>query len=221
MWACMPTMPHSAAGCRTDPPVSDAERHGREPGRDSHGRSAARSAGNASTCPTDCSMGPNAECSVDEPIANSSQLVLPMTTAPSASRRSTAVAEYGGAHIHRGFASPPSSACRERTSLSLMRDGHAVERSVASRRVSSARARSIAPSASTVMKALRSARPRFDGAERGSDGRFRGESPLRIEPRECGEPATSIESEHLGHAEQAGADFAASGALVHDFVTLE
>jgi hypothetical protein len=36
--------------------------------------------------------GPNAEFSFDEPIANSSQLVLPTTTPPAASRRSTAVA---------------------------------------------------------------------------------------------------------------------------------
>ena len=41
-------------------------------------------------------VGPNAEFSVDEPIANSSQLVLPMMTAPAASRRSTTVASYGG-----------------------------------------------------------------------------------------------------------------------------
>jgi hypothetical protein len=35
---------------------------------------------------------PNAEFSFDEPIANSSQLVLPTTTAPASSKRSTAVA---------------------------------------------------------------------------------------------------------------------------------
>ena len=39
---------------------------------------------------------PYAEFSVDEPIANSSQFVLPMTTAPAASRRSIAVASCGG-----------------------------------------------------------------------------------------------------------------------------
>ena len=33
---------------------------------------------------------------MDEPIANSSQFVLPMTTAPAASRRVTTVASYGG-----------------------------------------------------------------------------------------------------------------------------
>ncbi|OGL14501.1 MAG: hypothetical protein A3F92_08255 [Candidatus Rokubacteria bacterium RIFCSPLOWO2_12_FULL_71_22] len=37
-------------------------------------------------------VGPNAECSVEEPIANSSMFVLPSSTAPAASRRSTTVA---------------------------------------------------------------------------------------------------------------------------------
>ena len=40
--------------------------------------------------------GPNAEFSLDEPIANSSQLVLPTMTAPARSSRSTTVASYGG-----------------------------------------------------------------------------------------------------------------------------
>jgi len=40
--------------------------------------------------------GPNTEVSFDEPIANSSQLVLPTTSAPAASRRETTVASYGG-----------------------------------------------------------------------------------------------------------------------------
>ena len=37
-------------------------------------------------------VGPKAEFSVDDPIANSSQLVLPTITAPAAARRSTTVA---------------------------------------------------------------------------------------------------------------------------------
>ena len=40
--------------------------------------------------------GPNAEFSFDDPIANSSQLVLPTTIAPAACSRDTAVASYGG-----------------------------------------------------------------------------------------------------------------------------
>ena len=46
-------------------------------------------------------VGPKAEFSVDEPIANSSQLVLPMKTAPAASRRETAVASKGGTNDSR------------------------------------------------------------------------------------------------------------------------
>src|SRR5262249_33329617 len=46
-------------------------------------------------------VGPNAEFSVDEPIANSSQLVLPITTAPAASSRTIAVASYGGTKLSR------------------------------------------------------------------------------------------------------------------------
>ncbi len=41
-------------------------------------------------------VGPNAEFSVDEPIANSSRFVLPITIPPAARMRSTTVAEYGG-----------------------------------------------------------------------------------------------------------------------------
>ena len=37
-------------------------------------------------------VGPKAEFSVDDPIANSSQLVFPTITAPAATNRSTAVA---------------------------------------------------------------------------------------------------------------------------------
>src|SRR3954454_24971018 len=48
-------------------------------------------------------VGPNAEFSVDEPIANSSRLVLPMTMAPAARTRSTTVASYGGRHPSRIF----------------------------------------------------------------------------------------------------------------------
>src|SRR5215472_5159909 len=45
--------------------------------------------------------GPNAEFSLDEPIANSSQLVFPTMTAPAAFNRSTTVASYGGTNVSR------------------------------------------------------------------------------------------------------------------------
>src|SRR2546428_7281792 len=45
--------------------------------------------------------GPNAEFSVDDPIANSSQFVLPTMTAPAASSLATAVASNGGTNDSR------------------------------------------------------------------------------------------------------------------------
>src|SRR5688572_26753220 len=45
--------------------------------------------------------GPYAEFSLDDPIANSSQLVLPTMTAPADSSLSTTVALYGGWKVSR------------------------------------------------------------------------------------------------------------------------
>src|SRR6478672_1956672 len=46
-------------------------------------------------------VGPYAECSVEEPMANSSMLVLPRMGMPAARRRATTVASYGGTHPSR------------------------------------------------------------------------------------------------------------------------
>ena len=46
-------------------------------------------------------VGPNAEFSVLEPIANSSRFVLPTEIAPAARKRDTTVASYGGFHPSR------------------------------------------------------------------------------------------------------------------------
>src|ERR1051326_395063 len=72
-----PTTPHSAAGWRTEPPVSEPRAAGTmraataaaEP-PDEPPATRVRSHG--------LGAGPNAEYSVDEPIANSSRLVLPL-----------------------------------------------------------------------------------------------------------------------------------------------
>ena len=70
-----PSRARAARGRRRPPPrIRRSSR--RECGRDAHG----------------LRVTPYAEFSVDEPIANSSQLVLPTMTAPAASRRSTTVA---------------------------------------------------------------------------------------------------------------------------------
>src|SRR6201747_2755884 len=47
--------------------------------------------------------GPYAEFSVDEPMANSSRLVLPRMTTPASSSRWVTVALYGGIHPFRIF----------------------------------------------------------------------------------------------------------------------
>src|SRR3989454_4263915 len=124
-------MPQNAAGCRIDPPVSDPTASG-----------AMRAATATADPPLDppgvrssahgLRVGPNAEFSVDDPIANSSQFVLPTRTAPARSRRVTTVASYGGTNdsrirdaavvrtprVHRlsfrATGTPPSGASRQR-----------------------------------------------------------------------------------------------------------
>jgi hypothetical protein len=90
-----PTTPQSAAGWRIEPPVSVPIAHGARP--------AATAAADPPEDPPGTRSrshgfrtGPKPEFSFDEPIANSSILVLPSTGAPAAVRRSTAVAVYGG-----------------------------------------------------------------------------------------------------------------------------
>src|SRR5437588_7011259 len=91
----MPTIPHSAAGWRMEPPVSVPSAHG------------ARPAATAAALPPEeppgtrvrshgLSAGPKAEFSVEEPIANSSWLVFASTGAPARSNFATTVAVYGG-----------------------------------------------------------------------------------------------------------------------------
>src|SRR4029079_3857497 len=89
-----PTTPQKAAGCRTDPPVSEPSAIGVIP------------AATAAAEPPDdppatqrtsrgLRVGPNALFSVDEPIANSSMLVLATTSAPLARSLVIAVASNG------------------------------------------------------------------------------------------------------------------------------
>src|SRR5439155_5539375 len=97
-----PTTPQKDAGWRIDPPVSDPK------------AATAISAAIAAADPPDdppgtrlrsrgLCTGLNAEFSFDEPIANSSQFNFPNTTAPAASRRTTAVQSYGGMELPRIF----------------------------------------------------------------------------------------------------------------------
>src|SRR5688572_6516471 len=93
-------MPQSAAGCRTEPPVSEPRAIG------------AMHAATAAALPPEeppavrvgsqgLRVGPKAEFSVDEPIANSSMLVVPIGTAPASRRRATAVEVYGARQCSR------------------------------------------------------------------------------------------------------------------------
>src|SRR5262245_31908248 len=86
-----PTTPLNAAGRRIEPPVS-------VPSEPRHERTATATAeppddppGTRSS-PQGLRVVPSPEFSVDEPIANSSQLSLPTTTAPAARSRATTVA---------------------------------------------------------------------------------------------------------------------------------
>ena len=100
-------------------------------------------------------VGPNAEFSVDEPIANSSQLVLPTTTPPAAWMRSTVVAVYGGSHPAR-IREPQVVATPRVQSVSLIATGTPARGPGSSPRAtvaSTASAASRARSATTARKA--------------------------------------------------------------------
>src|ERR1700754_4588810 len=96
-------------------------------------------------------VGPYAEYSVDEPIANSSMLVLPSITVPAARSRRTIVESYGGRQPSRIF-DPTVVGTPLVVSTSLTATGTPASgpsSSPAARRVSTARAASSAPSVST------------------------------------------------------------------------
>src|SRR5918999_5847195 len=96
----MPTTPHRAAGWRMEPPVSEPRPRAAKPAATA---AALPPLEPPATREASCGfrVGPKAECSVDEPMANSSRLVLPTTTAPASRRRVTTVASYGGRHPSR------------------------------------------------------------------------------------------------------------------------
>src|SRR3954466_2768133 len=91
----MPVVPVKLAGWRMEPPVSG-------PGAAGSSRAATAAAEPPDEPPGtrvgSCGLRvtPKAEFSVDDPIANSSRLVLPTTIAPAARSRVTTVASYGG-----------------------------------------------------------------------------------------------------------------------------
>src|ERR671935_3012135 len=88
-------MPHRAAGWRIEPPVSVPRAQGALPGATAAALPPEEPPGTRVRS-HGLSTGPKPEFSFEEPIANSSWLVLPSSGAPARSRRSTTVAGYGG-----------------------------------------------------------------------------------------------------------------------------
>ena len=95
-----PTTPVSAAGWRTEPPVSVPSAHTAMPLATAAALPPLDPPGTMSRSHGLCT-GPNAEFSFDEPIANSSQFVLPTSTLPAPDSRIHAVASYGGTYDSR------------------------------------------------------------------------------------------------------------------------
>src|SRR5437867_8586844 len=96
----MPTTPQNAAGWRTDPPVSVPSARSTAPAATAAAEPPEEPPGTRAGS-IGFFEGPYAECSVEEPIANSSQLVLPAMTAPASRSRRTAVASNGERHPSR------------------------------------------------------------------------------------------------------------------------
>jgi hypothetical protein len=86
-----PDDPQSAAGWRIDPPVSLPMASGVIPAATEAAEPPEEPPGTREGS-WGFRVGPKAEFSVDDPMANSSRLVLPTGTAPAASRRSMTVA---------------------------------------------------------------------------------------------------------------------------------
>src|SRR6476646_8103005 len=76
-----PTMPHSEAGWRTEPPVSEPSAARTTPEATATADPPELPPGTRSTS-HGFLTGPNADVSLDDPIANSSMLVFPTITAP-------------------------------------------------------------------------------------------------------------------------------------------
>src|SRR5690348_912736 len=98
----MPATPHSEAGCRIEPPVS-------VPVAPAHSDAATAAADPPDDPPGTCSRDhglctrPRALFSFDEPIANSSMLILPSETAPASASRWVTVDSNGGMNPRKIF----------------------------------------------------------------------------------------------------------------------
>src|SRR2546423_14759515 len=90
-----PTTPQNAAGWRIEPPVSVPRLAATSPAETAAALPPELPPGTRSTF-HGFFVGLTADRSVDEPIPNSSMLVLPMMIAPAARSRSAAAPSYGG-----------------------------------------------------------------------------------------------------------------------------
>src|SRR3954471_9215312 len=89
-----PTTPQNAAGCRTEPPVSDPSAISTMPAATAAADPPDEPPGTRSGA-SGFRVGPTALLSVDEPIANSSMFDLPTMSAPAGRKRRVAVASNG------------------------------------------------------------------------------------------------------------------------------
>src|SRR5215470_13926186 len=95
-------MPQSAAGCLIEPPVSEPSAHGASPPATAAAEPPDEPPGTRVGSHGLCD-GPNAEFSVDEPIANSSMFVLPSTGSPAALHLAATVESVTGMYPDRIF----------------------------------------------------------------------------------------------------------------------
>src|SRR3954453_2251380 len=97
-----PTTPQKAAGWRMEPPVSEPSAATAVPAATTAADPPDEPPGTGGRARGMC-PGRYAEFSFDEPMANSSQFVLPRMIAPASSSRWTAVQLYGGRKFSRIF----------------------------------------------------------------------------------------------------------------------
>ncbi len=83
-------MPHSADGCLIEPPVSEPSAHGASPADTAAAEPPPEPPGTRAGSHGLC-VGPYAEFSVDDPIANSSVFVLPRMRSPCSLQRAITV----------------------------------------------------------------------------------------------------------------------------------
>ena len=88
-------MPVSAAGCLIEPPVSEPSAHGASPAATAAAEPPPEPPGTRSGS-HGLRVGPKAEFSVDEPMANSSVFVLPSSDRPASLQREATVESNTG-----------------------------------------------------------------------------------------------------------------------------